>query len=57
MQKLSIKEAYKMDLIALAKNHKEHCNGEDCNISLILLAEMGKKLGIKFTKKELKTFL
>ena len=49
--------AYKQNVIALAVGHKKYCNHSDCNVSLILLLEMAKKIGIKFTEEEMKIFI
>lgn len=51
------KKAYKLNCINIAKHHKKCCDGEDCNISLILLSEMLRELGIKISKKELEVFV
>ena len=50
-------EAFKINLINLAKHHKEHCHGEDCNISLYLLRKVGEKAGIVFTDDEKRYFM
>ena len=50
-------EALKINLINLAKHHKKHCEGIDCNISLYLLRKVGEKAGIEFTIDELKYFM
>ena len=52
-----IEDAYKFNVIQLAKHHRKYCEGEDCVISLYLLREMAEKLGIKFTEKEKDLFL
>ena len=52
-----IEDAYKFNVIQLAKHHRKYCEGEDCVISLYLLREMAEKLGIKFTEKERGLFL
>ena len=57
MRNISIEEAYKLNLIELAKHHRKFCEGEDCNISLILLMQMAEKLGIVFSDKEKELFL
>ena len=54
---ISIEEAYKLNLIELAKHHKKYCEGEECNISLILLMQMAERLGIKFSDKEKELFI
>lgn len=55
MNKLQI--AYKMNVIRLAKHHRKNCNGENCNISLMLLMRMATELGVKFSNKELEYFI
>jgi len=57
MELKSKNDAYKFNLIQLAKHHRKFCEGEYCNISLILLMEMAEQLGIKFTNKEKELFL
>lgn len=52
-----IKDFYKINIIKLAKHHKKYCDGENCDISLILLMEMTKELGVKFTDKERELFI
>jgi hypothetical protein len=57
MKLKKIEDAYKFNVIQLAKHHRKYCEGENCVISLYLLREMTEKLGIKFTKKEKELFL
>lgn len=50
-------ESHKINVICIARQHKLHCSGEDCGVSLILLRMMAEKIGIEFTKKELEIFI
>ncbi len=52
-----LQEIYKNNVIQLAEDHKINCNHSNCNISLILLLEMAKKTGIKFTDEEIEIFI
>jgi hypothetical protein len=54
---MGCKKAYRINAINLARHHRKHCEGENCNISLILLMEMAKESGVKFTDEEIKEFL
>ena len=54
MKKLDVE---KLNLINLAKHHRKHCEGESCNISLMLVMQVAERTGIKFTKKEMKEFI
>jgi len=54
---MKIEQVYRKNTINLAKHHKKYCNDQDCCISLYLLLEMAKDLGIQFTKEEIKYFL
>lgn len=56
-QEITMKEAYKLNLIELAKHHRKFCEGEDCNISLILLLTMAERLGIIFSEEEKELFV
>lgn len=57
MIKITIEEAYKKNVIWLAKHHRKYCEGENCNISLYLLLEMAEKAGCKFAKKQKEIFV
>ena len=46
-----LKKFYKQNVIQLAVDHKKVCNHSDCNVSLIMLLEMSKKVGIKCKRK------
>ena len=48
---------FKRNTIALAKHHKKHCDGENCNISLMILRHMAQDAGVKFTEKQLELFI
>ena len=43
--------------IKLAKHHRKYCEGEKCDISLILLAEVLQMADIKLTKKQMENFI
>ncbi len=49
--------ADKMNVLALAKEHKKNCKDSECNVSLILLRIMAEKTGIVFTKEETEVFI
>lgn len=49
-------KAYKQIALDLAKHHRKYCEGEKCNISLIILMMMAKDCGVKFDDEELKEF-
>jgi len=51
------KTILKENAIRIAKDHKKHCDGEDCNISLLLLVELLDNAGIKLTKNQLSEFI
>ena len=53
----NLKKAHKINIIALAKHHRRTCKDSNCNVSLILLRKMAECYGIKFTKKEIETFI
>ena len=48
---------YKLNTLELARHHRKHCEGEDCNISLNVLRMMAEECGVKFTKEEKDVFL
>lgn len=50
------REAYKKNVIAIAKHHRRFCEGENCAVSLIVLLDMAERYGITFTKKEKEVF-
>ncbi len=52
-----MKKAYKLNTLELAKHHRKHCDGEDCNISLNVLRMMAEECGVKFTEEEKEVFL
>lgn len=47
----------KRNAIALARQHRETCEGEHCNISLMLLLELLNRAGIETTEAECKEFI
>jgi len=57
MKTTTREQAWKMNTIWLANQHKVDCCGEECNISLLLLAEMAEKAGVRFTKREREVFI
>ena len=48
---------FKQQFIRIAKEHRKHCDGKDCGISLNSLAMMLEKSKVKLNKKELREFL
>lgn len=48
-------DAWKFNLIEMAKHHREHCDG-NCACSLLLLRLMGERLGMKFSEEERRIF-
>jgi len=57
MNEITKKEAWKLNTIWIANQHRIDCCGEECNISLLSLMEMAEEAGVKFTKKEKKIFM
>ena len=55
-QRITKEEAYKINLINIAKHHRKHCEGQYCNVSLLLLLEMTERLNVKFSDEEKKLF-
>jgi len=53
---ITLREAYKINLINLVRHHKEHCSG-DCNISLLTIKMMMLDAGYRFTKEETALFI
>ena len=47
----------KKNAIKLAKHHKKYCEGEQCDISLLMLAELLSNAGIKLTDKDMRHFI
>lgn len=50
-------EAEKMNLIAIAKQHKKNCRNSTCNVTLCLLRITGERAGLVFTEKEKEVFI
>src|SRR5882672_9616171 len=50
-------EIWKNNTLALAEQHRKHCEGEKCNISLYTLREMAERAGVNFTQEEFPLFL
>jgi hypothetical protein len=46
------KEILKINTINIAKHHRKYCEGEQCNVSLMLLLELLNRAGIEMTDKE-----
>jgi len=57
METITEKQAVKENAIRLAKHHREHCEGPDCNISLYLLRRALDMAGIKLTDDEKEIFM
>jgi hypothetical protein len=52
------RKAMAKNLLRLVKHHKKTCDGEDCNISLLLIADIYKEIiGRELTKKEFGMFM
>ncbi len=51
------KKIYKMILMELGREHKRNCDGQHCNVSLIMLMQMGKELGLTFSDKEIQDLI
>ena len=49
-------ESYKLNVLELAKHHREYCEGESCIISLYVLKMMAEDCGVVFTKEEAEEF-
>ena len=43
----------KLNLLEIAREHKRKCGGRECNVSISLLFELGRKAGLTFTAEEL----
>lgn len=56
-EEVILKGVMKKNITALAKHHKRTCDGEHCNISLLLLKLMAERAGITFTEKQKETFI
>ena len=57
MENNELRKVYKLNTLEIAKHHREFCEGEDCNISLIILMQMAENLGVSFTEKEKELFI
>lgn len=57
MKTITELEAFKINIINLAKHHKEHCKNGECGVSLYQLRKMTEKLGIEFTDEEKRHFM
>lgn len=57
MEEITIEDAYKINVLEIAEQHKESCIGEECGISLILLREMAEKAGVKFSEEDVRKLL
>ncbi len=57
-ERLTLEDILRKNAIRLAKNHKKHCKGENCSISLALLRELLRgKHKINLTEEEERVFL
>lgn len=54
---MSYADAEKMNLIAIAKQHKNSCRSSTCNVTLCLLRITGERAGLVFTDKEKEVFI
>ena len=50
-------DTYKANIIRIAKHHKKHCEGMECNISLYQLLKVALIAGLEFTNEEKRLFL
>jgi hypothetical protein len=50
-------EILKRNAILLAEEHRKHCEGETCEISLLLLATLLSRAGIKLEQDDFKHFV
>jgi len=57
MSKITELEAMKFNTLWLAAHHRKTCDGEACNISLLMLMQMAEKAGIIFTEDEKVNFI
>lgn len=57
MDTISERQAVKENAIRLVKHHKEHCAGQDCDISLYLLRRALELAGIALTPEEKRLFM
>lgn len=46
-----------LNALRLADDHRKHCEGESCNISLSLMLSLLHKAGIEVPKDEVSRFL
>lgn len=53
---ISPEDLFKQQLLAVARDHRAHCLGEDCPIQLICLLEIGNRIGLHFTTQEQAVF-
>jgi hypothetical protein len=53
----TMSEILKRNAILLADDHRQHCEGETCTISLLLLATLLRGAGIELNENDLKHFL
>jgi hypothetical protein len=51
------KEILKRNAILLADEHRKHCEGETCEISLLMLATLLSRAGIELEQGEFKHFV
>jgi hypothetical protein len=53
----TIQDAYKINVLAIVRHHKKTCEGEECDISLLMILQMAEQCGVKFTEEERREFL
>ena len=54
---IELAKHHKLNTIELAKHHKEHCEGEECMVSLLVLRFMAEQCGVEFTAEEKELFI
>lgn len=50
-------DVYKLNLLRLVRDHKEHCPGETCNVSVSLILVVAIRAGLEFTDEERREFV
>ena len=57
MKQITKEELFKLQALKIANHHREHCDGQTCNIMLSVLLEMAIHAGATFTPEEMRDFL
>lgn len=57
MEPIDENTVLKENVIAIAKHHRKHCDGTDCNCSLYFLRKLLEKAGITLTDTEKREFM